>query len=387
MRPFFLLALVCAISLLCWWGGVLAWGWPVPAVAGGAIVWHAHELVLGLAVAAVAGFALTALPEFTGVACGTCRQLRVLVGLWLLVRLGFWASGALGLPALVLAGASQLALLLGVAWVLLPALKTAVGRRHWAFAWLVLALAVTSAGFYGDALRGLPGLRWLDATVGVLMLLIVVAASRISMRIVNNAIDEITPGAAPYLARPPRRTMAALCIGFYTVAEFIAPGQPVTGWLGLAAAAAMLNLLNDWHVGRPLWRKRFPALLYAMYWCMALGYAALGAAQLGWLSGGMSAGRHFLTMGAIGLGIFIVLSIAGRAHVGRPSDPGPWLGLGGAVLLLATLWRAMGAVHGVGWPVLAGAALLWCLAFGMLAWRVAPGLWLARTDGKTGCAD
>ena len=116
MRPFFLLALVCAIPLLCWWGGVLAWGWPVPAVAGGAIVWHAHELVLGLAVAAVAGFALTALPEFTGVACGTCRQLRVLVGLWLLVRLGFWASGALGLPALVLAGASQLALLLGVAF-------------------------------------------------------------------------------------------------------------------------------------------------------------------------------------------------------------------------------------------------------------------------------
>ncbi|HRL40078.1 MAG TPA: NnrS family protein, partial [Comamonas denitrificans] len=336
MRPFFLLALVCAIPLLLWWGGVLAWGWPVPAVAGGAIVWHAHELVLGLAVAAVAGFALTALPEFTGVACGTCRQLRVLVGLWLLVRLGFWASGALGLPALVLAGASQLALLLGVAWVLLPALKTAVGRRHWAFAWLVLALAVTSAGFYSDALRGLPGLRWLDATVGVLMLLIVVAASRISMRIVNNAIDEITPGAAPYLARPPRRTMAALCIGFYTGAEFIAPGQPVTGWLGLAAAAAMLNLLNDWHVGRPLWQKRFPALLYAMYWCMALGYAALGAAQLGWLSGGMSAGRHFLTMGAIGLGIFIVLSIAGRAHVGRPSDAGPWLGLGGAVLLLAT---------------------------------------------------
>jgi len=387
MRPFFLLALVCALALLLWWGGVLAWGWPAPAVAGGAIVWHAHELVLGFAVAGVAGFALTALPEFTGVACGTCRQLRVLVGLWLLVRLGFWVSGWVGLPALALAGASQLALLLGVAWVLLPALKTATGRRHWAFAWLVLALAVTSAGFYGDALRGLPGLRWIDATVGVLMLLIVVAASRISMRIVNNAIEEITPGADPYLARPPRRTLAALCIGFYTVAEFIAPWQPVTGWLGLAAAAAMLNLLNDWHVGRPLWKKRFPALLYAMYWCMALGYGALGAAQLGWLAGGSSAGRHFLTMGAIGLGIFIVLSIAGRAHVGRPSDPGPWLGLGGAVLLAATVWRAGAAVLGSGGLGLAVAAVLWCIAFALLAWRVGPGLWLARTDGKQGCAD
>ena len=387
MRPFFLLALVCALALLLWWGGVLAWGWPAPAVAGGAIAWHAHELVLGFAVAGVAGFALTALPEFTGVACGTCRQLRVLVGLWLLVRLGFWVSGWVGLPALALAGASQLALLLGVAWVLLPALKTATGRRHWAFAWLVLALAVTSAGFYGDALRGLPGLRWIDATVGVLMLLIVVAASRISMRIVNNAIEEITPGADPYLARPPRRTLAALCIGFYTVAEFIAPWQPVTGWLGLAAAAAMLNLLNDWHVGRPLWKKRFPALLYAMYWCMALGYGALGAAQLGWLAGGSSAGRHFLTMGAIGLGIFIVLSIAGRAHVGRPSDPGPWLGLGGAVLLAATVWRAGAAVLGSGGLGLAVAAVLWCIAFALLAWRVGPGLWLARTDGKQGCAD
>ncbi|MFC4620861.1 NnrS family protein [Comamonas nitrativorans] len=387
MRPFFLLALVCAIPLLLWWGGVLAWGWPAPAVAGGAIVWHAHELVLGFAVAGVAGFALTALPEFTGVACGTCRQLRVLVGLWLLVRLGFWVSGWLGLPALALAGASQLALLLGVAWVLLPALKTATGRRHWAFAWLVLALAVTSAGFYSDVLRGLPGLRWLDATVGVLMLLIVVAASRISMRIVNNAIEEITPGADPYLARPPRRTLAALCIGFYTVAEFVAPWQPVTGWLGLAAAAAMLNLLNDWHVGRPLWKKRFPALLYAMYWCMALGYGALGAAQLGWLDGGSSAGRHFLTMGAIGLGMFIVLSIAGRAHVGRPSDPGPWLGLGGAVLLAATVWRAAAAVLGSNGLGLAVAAALWCIAFALLAWRVAPGLWLARTDGKQGCAD
>ncbi len=387
MRPFFLLALVCALGLLLWWSGVLAWGWPTPAVAGGATVWHAHELVLGFAIAGVAGFALTALPEFTGVACGTCRQLRVLVALWLLVRLGFWGSGWLGLPALVLAGASQLALLLGVAGVLWPALKTTAGRRHGAFGWLVLALAVTSAGFYSDALRGLPGLRWLDATVGVLMLLIVTAASRISMRIVNNAIEEITPGAAPYLARPPRRTLAALCIGGYTVAEFFMPWQPVTGWLGLAAGAAMLNVLNDWHVGRPLWRKRFPALLYAMYWCMALGYGALGAAQLGWLPGGSSAGRHFLTVGAIGLGIFIVLSIAGRAHVGRPSDPGPWLGLGGALLLLATFWRAGAALLGSSGLGLAVAGSLWCAAFALLAWRVAPGLWLARTDGKQGCAD
>lgn len=387
MRPFFLLSMAAALVLLGWWGGVLAWSWPAPAVAGGAIVWHAHELLLGFAVAAVAGFALTALPEFTGVPCASGRQLRALVALWCLARLGFWTSGWLGVPALCLAGLSQVLLLLGLAWVLLPALKSVAGRRHWAFGWLLLALAGSSAGFYGDALRGLPGLRWLDVSVGVLMLLIVVAASRISMRIVNNAIEAVTPGATPYLARPPRRTLAVLCIGGYTLAEFIAPWQPVTGWLGLAAAAAMLNLLNDWHVGAPLWKKRFPALLYALYWCMALGYAALGAAQLGWLDGGVSAGRHFLSMGAIGMGVFVVLSIAGRAHVGRVADPGPWLGLGGAVLLAAVGWRAGAALLGSTGLGLAAAAGLWCLAFAILAWRVAPGFWLARSDGKQGCDD
>ncbi|WP_461469380.1 NnrS family protein [Melaminivora sp.] len=387
MRPFFLLALLCALALLLWWGGLLAWGWPLPQVAGGAMVWHAHELVLGFAVAGVAGFALTALPEFTGVACGSGRQLRLLVGLWLLVRLGFWSSGWAGPPALLLAAASQLGLLLGLVWLLWPALRTSAGRRHAWFAGLILALAGTSAGFYSDALRGLPGLRWLDASVGVLMLLIVVAASRISMRLVNQAIQDIRPGAEPYLARPPRRSLAALCIALYTLVEFWQPGQALTGWLGLAAAAAMFNLLNDWHVGAPLWRKRFPALLYAMYWCMALGYAALGLAQLGWLDGGISAGRHGLTMGGIGLGIFIVLSIAGRAHVGRAADPGPWLGLGGALLLLATFWRALAALQGASAAALAWAAGLWCLAFALLAWRVAPGLWLARSDGKQGCQD
>lgn len=77
--------------------------------------------------AAVAGFALTALPEFTGVACGTCRQLRVLVGAVAAGAPGVLGLGGAGPAGLVLAGASQLALLLGVAWVLLPALKVLSG--------------------------------------------------------------------------------------------------------------------------------------------------------------------------------------------------------------------------------------------------------------------
>ncbi|GAA3981697.1 NnrS family protein [Comamonas faecalis] len=387
LRPFLLLAMGSAIGLLAWWSLVLAAGMPAPLVAGGALVWHVHELVFGFAMAAVAGFALTALPEFTGLPSASRARLRQLALLWLAARLGFWLSGLLGLPALWLAAIGQVGFALLLLGELLPALRSPDGRRHAAFGWLVLALAGTAAGFYVDALRGQAGLRWLYATLGVLMLLIVVAASRISMRVVNRAIEDLAPGADAYLARPPRRHLASFAIGLYTAAEWAQQGTHLCGWLALAAGAAVLNLLGDWHVGAPLWRRRFPLMLYAMYWCMALGYVALGLSQLDLLPGGSIAGHHLLAMGAMGLAIFVVCSIAGRAHVGLASDTGPWLGLGAALLLLATFWRAGAALLGADMHQVAFAGVLWCAAYAVLLWRVGPGLWRPRTDGKTGCAD
>lgn len=385
MRPFFLLAMASAVLLLGLWSLALAAGWPLPPVAGGALVWHAHELIMGFAMAGVAGFVLTALPEFTGEPGATPAQLRALAGLWWCARLGLWTSGLLGPGALALAAFGQVGLALALLAVALPALRSPAGRKHASFGWLLAGLACTSAGFYIDALRGLGGLRWLYASLGLLMLLIVVAASRISMRIVNAAIEQVTPGAAPYLARPPRRNLAALCIALYTAAEFWVGASALTGWLALAASAAMLHLLNDWHIGPALWRRRFPLLLYTMYVCMALGYGALGLGALG-LQPSATAGRHLLGMGAMGLGIFIVIAIAGRAHAGLHPDTGPWIPLGAALLLLATALRAVAAWNGLGPAWLAAAGGSWCAAFGVLAWRVVPGLWRPRTDGRGGCA-
>ncbi|MBT9514629.1 MAG: NnrS family protein [Acidovorax sp.] len=384
MRPFFLLAMGAAIGLLAWWSLVLAAGLPAPAVAGGAVVWHVHELVFGFSLAAVAGFALTAIPEFTGQGGATRSQLRALVGLWLLGRAGFWGSGLVGTAALGLAALAHLGLLAGLAAVLArPLWGAPAGRRHVAFWWALLALAGAVAGFYADALRGLPGLRWLHLALGVLMLLIVVAMSRISMRIVNRAIELATPGAPPYLARPPRRHLATLCIALYTGAEFVQPGTPLAGWLALAAAAALCNLMSDWHVGRALLR-RAPLMLYAVYACMALGYALLGLAQLG-AGGSTGAGRHLLTMGAAGLNIFVVVFIAGRAHCGLPPDTSRWIPLAAALLLLATAVRAGAAWVGGGAPWLGAAGALWCAAFVVLLWRIGPALWRPRADGQQGC--
>lgn len=389
-RPFFLLTALSAIVLIGLWGAFLGHGLPLPPVAGGALVWHAHELIFGFALAAVVGFALTAIPEFTASAAVTARPVRLLVALWLLGRAGFWLSGWLGMPALAIAGIAHLGLVGSLVALLAPHLLADPERRHLSFLWALLALAGMIAGFYLDALCGSQPLRWLYASIGLLMILIIVAMSRISMRIVNTAIDELdgndvaTGEYREYRARPPKRNLAIVCIALYTAAEFFYPGARIGGWLALAAAAALCHLQSDWHVGHALFR-RWPLMLFVVYVLMATGYAAMGIALLG---GGnsLSAGRHLLTVGALGLAVFAVLCIAGRTHCGHALDERRWLPIAAFLLTLAAILRALAGTTGTySHALLITSGLIWMAAYALWLLHFTPLLLGPRPDSGRGC--
>ena len=86
-----------------------------------AAAWHTHELLFGYGLAVVAGFLLTAIPNWTGRLPLAGRPLLALVGLWLAGRL------AVALAAAVLAQAW-----LWVGWIVVLAVA---GRA--AAVWLV----------------------------------------------------------------------------------------------------------------------------------------------------------------------------------------------------------------------------------------------------------
>lgn len=392
-RPFFALTVLSAVGLMAAWAAFLWLGWPLPEVPGGPFAWHAHELLLGVGLAAVAGFALTAVPEFTETPAFAATAVRWLALPWLLGRAAFWASGAWPRPALALAAACHLALLGGLLALLAPRLWRDPQRRHLSFLWAIALLALTAAGFYADAWRGQPATRWLHAMLGVLMALIVVAMSRISMRVVNASIEEREARlgtddandageAARYLARPPRRHLAVICIALFTAAQWLQPGGHVSAWLALASACAMLNLMGDWHVGRALWR-RWPLMLYAVYACMAAGYALTGVALLG---GALhaNAGLHLLTTGALGLGIYGVICIAGYTHSGLDKDGRAWVPLGAALLAASAVLRAAAYAHAPQ-VLMPAAALLWCAAFALMGAHMLPVFLRPRADGGAGC--
>jgi uncharacterized protein involved in response to NO len=384
-RPFFLLTGGYALLAMSWWLGALSGLLPMPTVPGGPVVWHAHELIFGFAGASLAGFLLTAIFEFTGAPPSSRKTVQTLLILWFGGRLAYALSGLIGVIPAALCDLGFLLLL--IAQIAGPLWRDP-SRRHLAFFHALSCLTLIHAGFYLALFFERDAMPWLRLASGLLMILIIVALSRISMRLVNDALETQGGITTPYLARPPRRNLAIFSIATYSLSEYFLPANPVTGWLALAAAAGIFNLLNDWHVGRALFR-RWVIIPYLVYWAMALGYATIG---IGLLSGGnlSSAGHHLLLVGALALSILIVMAVAGRMHSGYGLDHRRWLPITATLLLVAGLLRASASLPAFATAspgLLHGAASLWLLAWGIYlvySWKVLAG---PRPDQGQGCSE
>ncbi|WP_323018604.1 NnrS family protein [Castellaniella sp.] len=393
-RPFFVLTSTGAVVFLSVWllflNSAALSGWRPP---GGVLLWHAHELVFGFGLAAAAGFLLTAIPEFTGVAPIAVRPLAGLVALWLMARAAYalaqWLPFEMGLGLAALCNVSFTAVLL---IQLAPALWRDPRRAHLGFAWALAGLLLVQTGFFVALFAEYDGLPWIHGAIDLTMILILLAGSRVSMSVLNGYIEAGRPGEPPpsdrYLARPPRRYLAVFAICTCGVAQVVLGDGLVVGWTALAACAAVLNVLNDWHVGRALF-TRWALMLYACFWLIALGYGAMG---LAWLAGGwsVSSGRHLLTAGAMGLSVFTIMSLAGRIHTGRWLDRRPWLPVAAGILILAALMRAVAGLPVLApwaWQLILMAGVLWVGAYAAYLWHAWPVLAGRRLDGREGCAE
>jgi uncharacterized protein involved in response to NO len=92
-RPFFLLSAVwSAIAIPVWLAAYIHGYAPAPMSA---MTWHAHEMIYGYAHAAVAGFVLAAIPNWTGRFPSHGVPLAVLAALWTSARIALLFSAPL----------------------------------------------------------------------------------------------------------------------------------------------------------------------------------------------------------------------------------------------------------------------------------------------------
>lgn len=383
-RPFFLLAALYApLALVPWVGGLLH---QVNLPLGmSPMLWHGHEMLFGFVAAALAGFLLTAVPSWARVEPLIGARLAGLAGLWLAGRVAFWLAGSL--PPWLVATVNLAFSLCVLAWAL-PALMSSEGRRHLSLGVLAGLFVLAQLGFYLAWLGQMPGrlgpLDLLHLAANLLLVMIAVTASRI-VRVISMAAVSESGGQRTLRFTPAREHLAVATLCLFVLADLVARGHPVTGWIALAAAGAQADRLSEWPWGRAMGRLYLLLLTLAYVWLM-LGLALVGIAALSEILPAY-AGRHLLFLGAVAGAVLAVFCIAGLRHTGRPLllPQAIWVAL--ACLTVGTLLRTAVPLFWPQYYLIGGVlapSLCWLLAFWLYALSFGRMLLSARPDGLPG---
>jgi uncharacterized protein involved in response to NO len=374
-RPFFLLGAIWAA------GAMAAWiGWLIGLVPlDGPFVptdWHAHALLFGYTSAAIAGFGLTAVPNWTGRLPLAGWPLAALVVLWIAGRAA--TSLPLGLPWGAVMAADMA---LPVALVAVMAREIVAGGnwRNLTVAGIIGLFALGQGLFHldardGGAAQGV-GLR---LGLAAAVMLIALIGGRIVPSFTRNWLAARRSAVLPVPAGP--ADAAVLVLTALALAAFVAaPHHVMTAGLAGAAGVAHLWRLSRW-AGIRTGAEPLVWVLHAAYGFVGLGFLGVAAAAAGLMPD--AGARHLWLAGAVGLMTLAVMTRASLGHTGRPLTATPAI----AVLYLALVVAALARPAQALWPQVPGlldlAGAAWILAFGGFAVLYWPVLTQPRTGSK-----
>ena len=386
-RPFFLAAgLYACLSMSAWlvWLGLDLIQLEVPE---GAVVmplyqWHGHEMLFGFATAVIAGFLLTAVPNWSGGEPLRGAPLAALAALWLAGRLALITAATLPpwLTALV-----DLAFLpvLGLT-VAAPLIRAGAWRNMVFLALLGILFAanlLVHLELMGLSRQGAASGHLL--AINLIVLLITIVGGRIVPSFTANWLEKEGLSARPR-GRPWLDALTLAATAAVLVVDLVGVDDEARGILALAAAALHFARLAGWQTRRVL---RTP-----MLWILHLGYGWLVVAfalkGLALTTGALSelAALHAFTAGAIGSMTLGVMTRAALGHSGRALEAQP------AIVAAYLLVSAGAALRVAGpallpqlyTPVMLLSGGLWALAFAIFAVVYWPILTRPRIDDGAG---
>ena len=364
-RPFFFGAAVWAALAMALWVPMLSGHLTLPT-AFDPVSWHAHEFLFGYLGAVVAGFLLTAVPNWTGRLPIVGWRLGMLAGLWLAGRVAVAVSGSV--PALPVA---MVDLVFPVVFALLIAREIVAGKnwRNLIVLAMLGAFIIGNALFHWEAAKGDYaaqgyGLR-LGLGAGIMM--IAVIGGRIVPSFTRNWLVKRRSAVLPVA---PMQSFDKVALAALLVALLLWVALPLGTLTGLALAlASVLHALRlaRW-AGHRTFAEPLVTVLHAGYAFVPLGALALAAEILAPGSFGMAGAQHFWMAGAIGLMTLAVMTRATLGHTGQDLRAGAGTVAIYLALILSVFARvAGGVVPEVSGPLHTVAGLSWIVAFGGFA--------------------
>jgi uncharacterized protein involved in response to NO len=299
------------------------------------MLWHGHEMLVGFAMAIVAGFILTAVATWTGRPPVNGLTLALLVLAWVAGRIVMILAGLL--PAWLVAALDMVFPLL-LCFLAAREIFGAKNRRNYPIVGITALLAILNLIYH---LGSMPGADRLAVyfSIHTILLLITIIAGRIIPNFTANWLRARGATRLPASNSQVDRLTIAVTIAV-GISASVAPTSSVTGILSFAAAVLHAIRLSRW---RGLATSDEPLLfvLHVSYSWLPIGYGLMGCVVFDWIFAPTSA-LHALTMGAIGSMILAMTTRVPLGHTGRPLTASRLTVVAYMMLTLAVLVRIIG---------------------------------------------
>jgi uncharacterized protein involved in response to NO len=332
------------------------------------LTWHIHEMLFGFVMAAVAGFLLTAIPNWTGRAPVAGTPLVVLAALWLLGRVLCLVSAALPVWLVII---GDLAFPAALEIVAARELIAAGNKRNYPLLAPVLVLLAANLLMH----LGVYGIGW-RLGIAVVIVLISVIGGRIVPAFTRNWLNARSirpvPPPADWLDKTALGTLHTGMIAW----TFLPDWLPVGILLLLAAASNVIRLVR-WR-GIATLEEPLLLVLHVGYLWLVVGVALLG---LSMVSDAVptAAAIHALTAGTMGTMSLAVMTRATLGHTGRVLRADTVTMLIYALVSASAIVRITAAwVNNDPMPLYQVAALAWVGAFALFIGEYGPMLLAPR---------
>ena len=354
-RPFFMAAGLWACVSMATWLLVLRGLIDLPTIWA-PVTWH----LFGFVGAAIAGFLLTAIPNWTGRLPIQGWPLGSLVLLWILGRIAVAISAWTGAPFAIVA---DLAFLTVFAFVVG---REIVGGRNWrnvpvviAVVLLIAANAMIHAGAFDYPGWEAAGKR---LAISVVVMLIALIGGRIIPSFTTNwlRLQKKTLFPVPFGAFD----QATLAVSALALGAWAAFGvNALSGGALIVAAAAHAVRLARWRGGATL-REPLLWILHVGYAWLPVGLLLLGSAA--WFPTLATTALHALTVGAVGTMILAVMTRATLGHSRQDLTAGHGTVAVYVLVLAAAISRVVAPSLDTHYGVVVEiAGVAWIAAFGL----------------------
>ena len=369
-RPFFFAGPAWALVALTLWICSLTGQIDLPSALE-PLAWHRHEMLFGFVGAVIAGFLLTAVPNWTGRLPIAGGPLAGLVGLWAAARLALLFSGA---TSLFLAAA------LDVGFFILLALLAArevlqANNRNLPVVGMILLFGIADATDYlaSSGVIPWPDLGW-QLALAIVVLLISLIGGRIIPSFTRNWMVKqgMTNGLPTQAGRFDLFVIGATVLAL--LSWLLGPQETPIGIVLIVAALLQAVRWLRWSGYRTL-ADPLVLVLHVGYLWIPVGLGLLGLSLMGLLP--RSAAIHALTAGAMATMILAVMTRASLGHTARELKANAATVLvyvlvtAGALLRVAASLRLIDYRMGIDIAGLAwgGAFLLFLIAYAPVLWR------------------